>query len=210
VTGRGSDSFTLGGMLFGEGHAATALNEALNRDPPFGAAAPALHALGKGLRGAALRGMADQVARVLDRDVIDLMGAGWRRYEALTSAARRTLATPGAEEIVELADHRITSSHRPRIDVILDEVKLAEIHVEIDVTIDLHAVMAVVFAGRLTALHSGRASVEVALGIEGEPIARATREIELNLELPLGSGIRLVDDSEVLHVGAQQPAVAVP
>jgi len=113
VTGRGSDSFTLGGMLFGEGHAATALNEALNRDPPFGAAAPALHALGKGLRGAALRGMADQVARVLDRDVIDLMGAGWRRYEALTSAARRTLATPGAEEIVELADHRFTSSHRP-------------------------------------------------------------------------------------------------
>src|SRR5438034_1853331 len=120
MTDSGNGRLTLAGVVFGDGYTATALGDELGQGSALGAAGPAFRALGRGMRKAVLRGIADQIARVLDRDVIDVLGAGWRKHEALTSAGRRTLATPGAEEIVELADHRISSNHRPRIDVILD------------------------------------------------------------------------------------------
>jgi hypothetical protein len=72
-------------------------------------------------------------------------------------------------------------------------VKVGEIHREIDLTIDSDAVCGVVSAGRLTVLRSGKADLKA---------ASATRQIDLGIEVGIGSGPgprRATDDEEELR-----------
>jgi hypothetical protein len=105
---------------------------------------------------------------------------------------------PGETEIVDLVDHEITLSHRPHVDVMLDGKKIAQIEGEIEVTIELNDVTAVITGGHLSALRSGRANITVRLAIEGMRAAEATRRIELPIEIAIGDGIPLVEPTDVV------------
>ena len=196
---------TLGGLLFGEDDAAVGLQEALRDSGALGAVAAVLSKLSNGLREASCNEVANVAADVLELDVIEVLVAGWGKYEVLTDAARRTLEAPGTEEIVDLAVHRITSTHRPRIDVFVDGVKREGVGLEIDLSIELHAVRAVVASGRLMALRSGRADLDAELSCQGVRVASANRQIDLSLTVGLGTGIALIQPPEVLHLPEAGP-----
>ena len=183
------DELSLRRILFGQANdegVRASLNEkgGGNVDPRIASVPPTL-------RGPAREEVFTVVARVLDLPVIDVLAAGWRKWDAIEKAATQTLETPGETELVELVDHTITSLHHPRIDVVLDGQQIAEVRVEISVTIDLHAVTAIVTGGRLSALRSGRADVRVTLSVEEVQVAEATRRVELPIEVGLGDGIQI-------------------
>lgn len=147
----------------------------------------------------ALRSAAEgEVARAIDgltgMDVFDLISSGWRKHRLLTEAGRRTLASPGSRELVELASHRITAGYRPRIDVYLDEAKVGEIEITLQVTADIAAVIGLVVNGRLIALQSGHIDLTATLDCGGIEIAKGETRIELTAEMSLGEGISLVDE----------------
>jgi hypothetical protein len=136
--------------------------------------------------GAVLAGLLDiKGVRPARRGVAEAWGADDGR--------RQTAESPGEEQIVKLATHRITSTHRPRIDVEVDDTRVGSIDVEIDVTFVLHAVRAVVAGGRLVALRSGLVDLEATLSCGGLPIASERRQVDLTLEVGLGSGIPLIE-----------------
>jgi hypothetical protein len=153
------------------------------------------------LRAAAAEQIVMLVARTLDRRLLDVLTAGWRRWERLVEAARRTLEDPDDVEIVELVDHEISSVQRPHVDVTYDGHEVAEVEGEASVAIVVHAATAVVTGGKVTALRSGRADVEVRLTVEDAVVAQARRQIDLSIELPLGAGIPLVEPADVTIVG---------
>jgi hypothetical protein len=144
-----------------------------------------------GLRGFTRDEILRILADVLQLPIMDLLAAGWRKWDELIAAARRTLANPGESDVVELANRQITSSQHPRIEVELDGEKIATIDFEIEVTIEVHAVTAIVTSGKLSALRSGQADIEVTLAIANEEVAKKTRRFELPLEISLGTGILL-------------------
>jgi hypothetical protein len=144
-----------------------------------------------GLRGFTRDEILRILADVLQLPIMDLLAAGWRKWDELIAAARRTLANPGESDVVELANRHITSSQHPRIEVELDGEKIATIDFEIEVTIEVHAVTAIVTSGKLSALRSGQADIEVTLAIANEEVAKKTRRFELPLEISLGTGILL-------------------
>jgi hypothetical protein len=193
-------ALSLRGILFGpsdeagapaalrQGAAVEAVDRHTGRLPP-------------GLRAAGRDEVLRIVADVLGIPFIDVLAGGWRKWDAIVAAARQSLEEPGETEVVELVDHRIASTHRPRIEIHLDGRPFAEIVVELDVTIDVHALSAVITGGRLSALRSGRADVDVALAIGGLTVAEETRRIELPIEIDLGGGIPIADAT------APQPAV---
>jgi hypothetical protein len=151
-----------------------------------------------GLRAAAREEILKVIAGVLDQRIADLLAAGWRKWDALGTAAHRSLETPGSREIVELADHEITSTHHPSVDVTFDGKHIAEIEATIELAAELHAVTAVVAGGRLTAVRSGRAELSASFAIEGVEVAKGTRQVELPIEIGLGPGIPLVERPEVV------------
>jgi hypothetical protein len=144
------------------------------------------------LRAVARDEIAKIVASVLGQDLMDVLTSGWQKLEQLLDAARRSLEEPGESEIVELEDHRISSIHRPHIDVIVDGEVVSSLAIELEIAIDVHAVTAVVSSGRLSAVRTGRADVAADAKIEGVQAAVATTQIDLAIEVPLGDGIPLV------------------
>jgi hypothetical protein len=143
--------------------------------------------------GDAVRRVSSIVAGFLEMDAFDLLAAGWRGYEPLTTAARQTDAAPGEEQVFELATHRVTSCRRPSVDLEIDDAPVGSVDVQIDVSFVLRAVRAVVSGGRLTGLRAGLVDAEVRLSCEGAEVASASRRIDLAAEGGLGAGISLIE-----------------
>lgn len=139
----------------------------------------------------------EEIGRVaeglLDVDLGDALVAGWRKHAALVEAGRRTLATPGSEEVVVLARHRVRSSYRPSVDLLIDGVKVNSFEFDLQVVFDLAGVSAVVSTGRLTALRGGRCEVSATLTLEGARLAERRHEVDLALIVPLSRPIPLVE-----------------
>jgi hypothetical protein len=194
---RADEQLTLRQILLGE-HGEHDLRTAAEEAGATGAIDDRLTPVPPGLRVAARDQILDLIAGVLDQRLVDLLVRGWRTWDRLAAAARRTLEGPGTTELVELLDHEITSTHRPRVEVTFDGKPIAEIEVTLEAVIQLHAVTAVLADGLLTSLRSGRADVSAELAIQSVTAMTATRAVELPVEIPLGPGIALVSPPDVV------------
>jgi hypothetical protein len=149
-----------------------------------------------GLSASAWQAVHQEIATVLDGllnlDLGDLLIAGWYKYTELTKAAKRTLAGPGSEEVVALATHRIVSTHRPSVDLIVNEAKAHTFEFELSVVFDITGVAAVVRRGDLVALRGGKCSVTATLKLEKSPLELSRKgSIDLGRIVPLRQPIPL-------------------
>jgi hypothetical protein len=142
------------------------------------------------------RELAAAVAGLLDVDLGEVVRGGWRSYAKLISAARATVDNPGTTEVVALATHRITASHTPHVDLVIDEVKVATVEVTVEVVIDVEGLLATVYGGRLVNLHSGRCQVRATLHYAGVELASGTAAVDATQIASLGAGIDLLSDHE--------------
>jgi hypothetical protein len=180
-------------MLFPGAESVTQVERQLEERSALESAVQWLDGVPSGLVEVAAEKVGAVLVGLLDIEAFDLLAAGWQKHEALMTAAHQTAESPGEQQIVELATHRITSTHRPKIDVEVNDVRVGSIDVEIDVTFVLHAVRAVVASGRLVALRSGLVDLEASLSCGGLPIASERRQVNLALEVALGSAIPLIE-----------------
>lgn len=170
----------------------------LQRDEITNAVDGRLDPVPPGLRGLARDEVMTVVLRAIDAPLVEVLAAGWRKWDELVAAAERSLTEPQATELVELRDQHMTSTHRPRIDVTMNGEPIAHVELTLELDALLHAVTAVVENGRLTALRTGHADVTARLSIEGVQVAEKARPIELPIELGLGGGISLLDVADVV------------
>ncbi|MGH3754908.1 MAG: hypothetical protein ACRDRP_19860 [Pseudonocardiaceae bacterium] len=150
----------------------------------------------RGLSGSALEAVNREVATVVDRlldlDLGDILLSGWRKYTELAKAAERTLASPGSEEIVVLATHRVVSTHHPSVDLTVDGVKVHTFVFELKVVFDLTGVAAVLRQGDLVALRGGECVITATLTLDGTPLELSGKgRIDLALLVPLHPPIPL-------------------
>lgn len=184
---------TVGGFLFGAVEDTTrSLSQALEQ-------AEALPSLvvwlpSAAAHKAAVREAAGAIADLVDFDLVDVLVAGWRKHAALTAAARRTLAAPGSTEVVDLATHRVTSTHRPWVDVVVGEVHVAKLDLEVYLELLVKVVVAVVRHGRLVDLRFLRCDVAASLSVEGIEVARKDGALDPSLVAGFGDGIPLTPD----------------
>jgi hypothetical protein len=130
---------------------------------------------------------------LLDLDLGDILLAGWRKYSALTDAARRTLAAPASEEVLQLATHRITSVYLPRVDLFVDDQKITTVEFDLTMVFDLTGLAAVVKAGDLIALQSGECLVTATLSLEEVRLAERRGKLDLAQQIRLNPPISLID-----------------
>lgn len=165
---------------------ATDTVEALTRSfNECGVAQSALQGLRK-LSSSGMQAINREIATVanglLHLDLEDILMSGWRKYTELTKAAERTLDTPGSEEIVFLATHRIVSTHHPSVDLLVDGVKVHTFIFELKVIFDLNCVAAVLRQGDLVAMRGGECVVTVTLTLEKTPLELSRKG---RIDLPL-------------------------
>jgi hypothetical protein len=129
---------------------------------------------------------------LIDTDVLALMGTAWRKHATLVAVARRTAASPGVEEQVVLATHRMSSIQEPEVDLLLDGMLMGTLEVKISVDFVVRGLVAVVREGRLVGLRAGSCSAEAAFALEDVEIARRKTHFDLPSEISLANGIPLV------------------
>jgi hypothetical protein len=130
---------------------------------------------------------------LLDQNLGDMLLSGWRKYVALTESARRTLAAPGSEEIVELLTHRVRSTYLPHVDLYIDGVLIHSFQFELDIVFDLTGLAAAVTQGQLVMLHGGKCVITTILNLEGAQLAKRQGTVDLELLVPLRPPVPLID-----------------
>ncbi|MFD9482668.1 hypothetical protein ACFWBX_01310 [Streptomyces sp. NPDC059991] len=145
----------------------------------------------RGRTPAADRAVEHELATVIDDflslDMLDLVADGWRRYAALRDAARRTRDTPGSEEVVALATHRVTSVHRPYVDVFVDSVKIGTLEVELTAVFWISGLVCVIRDAHLTGVRSGECGIDASLAVQGVTL---TEQRGGRLDLPGAFALR--------------------
>lgn len=151
-----------------------------------------LEAIGKPVRKALGEELADMAAGFLDVDLGTTAMAGWRKHQDLLRAARETQATPGSTQRLSLAEHTITWTARPRIQVELGGAPLAKLVLEVEVSFTLVGLQATVTAGRLARLSGGSGTVTASLSFGGHPLTQRTAPFDAGAGISLGQGVPLL------------------
>jgi hypothetical protein len=162
--------------------------------------------LSQPLRRAVDHQVASAANGLLDLDFGDLMVAGWRKQGDLAAAARGTAAKPGTHALVELASQRISSQHRPFVDLVLDDVHVATINFQLDIEFLVRALVATVRDGHVVELSVGSCEVAATLAAEGVRLIRRRARFDPLLVIRLPLLLRVSGDADPLPDGAKSPS----
>jgi hypothetical protein len=182
---------TATGLLFGPAaNAADALaRQIMSADSDLDRA---LRRLPEATRKAAVTEAAATAAGLLDVRLDALLLSGWRFHHDLVGAARRTLASPGSRELVDLIRHQVTAAQEPSIAVLVDGRQVATIQLGLTVEFDISALVAGIKAGLLVAVHAGSCDITATLAIQGADVQDGSTHLDLPAVLTVSPGIRLL------------------
>jgi hypothetical protein len=145
---------------------------------------------------------------VLALDLGDLVAAGWRKQGELAAAAERTAANPGTSELVELATHRVSSVHRPYVELLVNDVRVTTVNFELDLEFEIKALVATVRNGHLVSLHSGDCDLSATLSAEAVRLASRRRHFDLPLVVRWPLLLHLGGGTDPLPYGAKPPPIS--
>jgi hypothetical protein len=137
--------------------------------------------------------IAEVLRAALQIDLGGLALAAWGRYRELVEAADRTRDAPGAPEDVVLAEHEITWTQQPAVEVIVDGTPHVTLQFELSVTLTMRGVVAVVDAGMLVGLRVGDVLVGAQLALWGQELAAREVTCLVGALVRLGGGVPLVE-----------------
>jgi hypothetical protein len=131
-------------------------------------------------------------AELLDLDLGDVLVGGWRQHGQLTESARRTVGVAESEDVVVLATHRVTCSHRPQVDLLVDGVRIHRFEFDLAMAFEVDGLSAVVQSGALVALHGGECQVSGALRVDGATLVERHGSLDARLVVTLHHPVPLV------------------
>lgn len=145
-----------------------------------------------GLNVVVERELATKTDELLSANLADVVITGWKRYDALRQAARRTYDAPSTEEIVALAAHTVESSHRPAIEVFIDGASMGTINIELKIAVTIDGALAVVRQGWLIGLRTGTFTVGASLAVQQTAFAERRWPFDLPGAIQLRHGVPLL------------------
>jgi hypothetical protein len=149
-----------------------------------------------GGRDEAGRQIAASIGGLLDLDPAALLIGGWQTYGALRDAAHRTLEAPRSTEVVDLLSQEVRWESEPTIEVYLNQRLVHRLQLSLTIRFELHSLTATVRRGHLVGLRSGRCTVTAQLAWAEEVLLERAGGFEAPLVISIGSGIRLIRDTE--------------
>jgi hypothetical protein len=168
-------------------HRPEALADALHRHGVAGRALAGTPRLPADADRVLNRRVSEVLHRLLDIDLGELVVDGWAERMELADAVLRTRVGRAAED-VRMADHRITSTHHPTVEVLAGGSPVTGLRFELVVTLRLRRVVAAVHGGLLVDVPTGSLTAEAVLTLHGEELLRATGRGPAGAVLRLGDG----------------------
>jgi len=197
---------TASAFLFGEDQdTGQALARALDEGGVLSSKDAAMRLVTYSIRKAAEDEVAVVADGLLGLDLGDLVIAGWRKQAKLAAAAEHTAANPGSSVLVELATHRISSVHRPYVELLLNQQHLTNVNFELDIELVVTALAVTVRDGHVVSLHAGNCDVSATLAAEGIRLASRQGRFELPLVVRWPLLLRPGGGSDLPPYGPKSP-----
>lgn len=109
----------------------------------------------------------------------DFSISAYERYRRIADAKRET-AESGGRQVVQLMDHEIGHKMEPKVEVEINGVPQTLINFELEVSLSVESVTAIVESGRLVDIAPGSATGSVSLSAAGISLAKAeTQPVDL-------------------------------
>jgi hypothetical protein len=183
---------TMGSLLYEErSDGEAAVRARIETASAVAAVLAAAAGLGPYGRGAVVDQVTRAVLGLLDLPFEDVVLAGVQKYVEVAEAARRTAATPGSEELLELQTRQLTSVHRPVVEVEVDGVPVARFQLELRLLATLRGLMVTVAGGRITQLLGGQADVVASFDVDGFRLAEWRGTTGVAMSVPVSAPVPL-------------------
>ena len=120
---------------------------------------------------AAIPDLAKKFVELFDVKIPDILFISWKKADAIRLALAESKKTPEATKYLELADHTITSKHRPHIDVMIYNKSVKKIEFVVTLTFKLKGFVLKIKAGEIEEIRTGRCEIEGKVQYEDLTIA---------------------------------------
>jgi len=111
------------------------------------------------LRGASAERVADELNRVLDIDILDLLAQGWVQVPAMHRAVQLSALTRGPPELVSVARHNIASTSRIVVDTRAAGSSLLSLDLALEIVVEVQSATLAARNGRIELVALGEATV---------------------------------------------------
>jgi len=142
-------------------------------------------------KGAVLAEVGKAAAEIMEFDVTDVFRKAWERHSALRRAAAATGADPDSEHIMELATHTMSLTHRPSVELHIEDLPAVTIGVHVRLNVTVRGMLAVVRGGRLVAIRAGSGDVTGRLTLADREVAQRRVTLALPITIRLDEGLSL-------------------
>jgi len=136
-----------------------------------------------------LAAITGDILEFLRMPVGDLSMSAYERYQRIADAKRETAESRG-RQVVQLMDHEIGHKMEPKVEIEVNGVPQTLINLELEVSLSVESVTAIVEAGRLVDLAPGSATATASLSAAGIPLAKAETQ-PVDLAVPDGARVTI-------------------
>jgi hypothetical protein len=120
------------------------------------------------------------LGKALDINLLDVVAEGWSKLKQLRDYCGRKLDDENKPFSVALAQHDVVSSHQPGIDVLLGEKVIAQIVVEVELSLTLKGIVLSVRDDHIIAVASGKFTGAGSVKYRGATlIEKSTKEYDI-------------------------------
>jgi len=129
-------------------------------------------------------------ARLLDIPLVDVLLGGWLRLRAVQAYATPERRASDRHYAHELAKHRLTSEHAPKVELYVHDVRLAEVEFDLQLSIVIAKAKLLIRRGRIMEIAVSGAGARATLKYGKHTLlTREAEELDFPVAIPLGEGI---------------------
>jgi hypothetical protein len=130
--------------------------------------------------------MGNAYRRALNVKLIDIFAGAWSAVTQVAELGDTTNYPSGEKHFVPLANHRITSDHRPKVEVLVDGMPLVSLTLNVNLQAQFEAAVLEVEGGHIHAIKPGNCLAMASVSCRGVPIAStSSRRLALPAEIEL-------------------------
>jgi len=117
------------------------------------------------------QGVRDAYRGALDVNLMDIFLPAWAKVSAIAAFANANEYPSDERHYVPLREHRVTSSHEPRVEVLIDGVEVFSLGLEVKLQVDFEAAALEIAEGRICAVKSASCRALGSIACQGVNIA---------------------------------------
>jgi hypothetical protein len=129
---------------------------------------------------------------LLDIGVFDVMRRAWSKGRELEAYRDTEKYPPDKTFSVPLAEHKITSIHKPHVEIRMNEKIVGNVHFAVNIEIAIKGMISEVRNARIKKIHAGDCKAKGSFFCEGFLLAeRESKPLDLPGVIDLGEGVEI-------------------